>query len=121
MRLQLSNNNQYSSKYVTFPATGLAPVLSNYQKGYIKVDASIALKGKNDRWEVELIGKNINDKLTASNCSVSNVAGSILLPLAGGDNYGGVTQGSGGQPEKLCFADGPGRSVWIRLTLRPFN
>jgi len=117
MKLQLSNNNQYSSKYVTFPAAG-RPNNDNYQSAFFKVDASLTLKGENDRWEVAVLGKNLTDKLVSSNCSATNFAGGIVL---GGDNLGGTTPGSAGFAEKGCFADGPGRSVWVRLTLRPFN
>lgn len=84
------------------------------------MDAGVTLKGKDDRWEVALIGKNLTDKLVASNCSLADVAGGIILPF-NGDNYGYATPGAAGTPEKLCFADGPGRSVWIRLTLKPFR
>lgn len=118
LKLMLSNNNQYSSKYVTFPATGL-PNNANYQSSFFRVDATIGIKAEDDSWEVALIGKNITDKLTASNCSVSNVAGSIFLPF-GGDATGTAAQGSGGLPQKLCFADGPGRQVQLRVTFRPF-
>lgn len=117
LRLQLTNNNQYSSKYVTFPAVG-RPDNDNFQKAYFKIDASVALKGADDRWEVALIGKNLTDKLIASNCSATNFAGGIVL---GGDNLGGVTPGSMGFAEKGCFADGPGRAIWLRATFRPFN
>lgn len=120
MKLLFSNNNQYSSKYVNFPATGLPDDDDNYQKSFFRTDASLALKAEDDKWEVALIGKNLTDKITASNCSVSNVAGSIFLPL-GGDNTGGSVAGSGGLPQKLCFPDGPGRQIWLRLTVRPFN
>jgi iron complex outermembrane recepter protein len=119
MTLQLSNNNQYSDEYVTFPAAG-RPGNDNIQSSYFKLDASIALRGENDRWEVALLGKNLTDKLVASNCSATNFAGGILLPF-GGDNAGGTTRGAGGFAEKGCFADGPGRSVWVRLTFRPFS
>jgi hypothetical protein len=119
MKLQLSNNNQYSDSYVTYPAAG-RPNNDNIQDSYFKIDASIALKAANDRWEVALLGKNLTDKIIASNCSATNFAGGILLPF-GGDNAGGTTRGAGGFAEEGCFADGPGRSVMIRLTLRPFN
>lgn len=119
MKLLFSNNNQYSSKYVTFPAAG-RPNEDNYQDPFFKIDASLTLKGENDRWEVALLGKNLTDKLTASNCSATNFAGGIVLP-SGGDNLGGTTPGAMGYAEEGCFADGPGRSVWIRFTFRPFN
>jgi iron complex outermembrane receptor protein len=119
LKLQLSNNNQYSDDYVTYPAVG-RPNHDNIQNSFIKIDASIALKAENDRWEVALLGKNLTDKITASNCSATNFAGGILLPF-GGDNTGGVSRGAGGYGETGCFADGPGRTVMIRLTFRPFN
>jgi outer membrane receptor protein involved in Fe transport len=118
MRLRLTNNNQYTDEYVTFPATG-RPGNDNTQSDYFTVDAGIALKSADDRWEIAIIGKNLGDELFASNCSASNAAGGIILPF-GGDNYGGVAPGTGGTAEKLCFVDGPGRSIWARLTFRPF-
>ncbi len=117
MKVQLSNNNQYSSKYVTYPAVG-RPNNDNYQSAFIKVDASVTLKASNGRWEVAVLGKNLTDKITSSNCSATNYAGGIVL---GGDNLGGTTPGGMGFAESGCFADGPGRSIWVRLTLRPFN
>jgi len=116
MRLQFTNNNQFSSDFVTYPAAG-RPNRDNIQRSFIKIDASVALKGPEDRWEVALIGKNITDKLTASNCSATNFAGGILL---GGDNAGGVSPSPAGFAESGCYTDA-GRSVWVRLTLRPFN
>ncbi|MCB2060186.1 MAG: TonB-dependent receptor [Novosphingobium sp.] len=117
LKFQITNNNQVSSKYVSFPAAG-RPNNDNYQGSFVKIDAGIALKSEDDSWEVALIGKNLNDKLTASNCSATNFAGGIVL---GGDNLGGTTPGSAGFAEVGCFADGPGRSVWVRLTLRPLK
>lgn len=116
MKLQLTNNNQLSSKYVTYPAVG-RPNNDNYQKGFVKVDASIALKDAEDHWEVALIGKNITDKLTTSNCSATNFAGGLVL---GGDNAGGVLPSAAGFAESGCYTDA-GRSVWVRVTFRPFK
>jgi iron complex outermembrane receptor protein len=119
MRVQFTNNNQYSGSYITFPAAG-RPNNDNVQDSFFKIDASIALQGPDNRWEVAVLGKNLTDKIVASNCSATNFAGGILLPF-GGDNAGGVSQGSGGFAETGCFADGPGRSIMIRLTYRPFG
>ena len=119
MTLQLTSNNQYTSEYVTYPAVG-RPSNDNFQSDYFTTDAGIALKSTDNHWEVAVIGKNLTDELVASNCSASNAAGSIILPLVGGDNSGGVAPGTAGTAEKLCFVDGPGRSIWLRLTFRPF-
>jgi hypothetical protein len=104
---------------VTFPAAG-RPNNDNIQHSFFKLDASVALKDANDRWEVAIIGKNLTDKIIASNCSATNFAGGIILPF-GGDNLGGVTPGAMGFAEEGCFADGPGRQIWLRLTFRPFD
>lgn len=115
LKLQLTNNNQFSSKYVTFPTRG-RPGNDNFQDSFVKVDASIALKDVYDRWEVAVIGKNITDELTFSNCSATNYAGGIVL---GGAITGGTIPGPPGFAENGCYADGGGRAVWVRLTYRP--
>jgi iron complex outermembrane receptor protein len=117
MKLQLTNNNQYSSRYPSYLGAG-RPNNDNFQDGFFKIDASLALKAEDDRWEVALIGKNLTDKLTASNCSATNAAGGGVLPFNG--NYaGGSRLGPLGTADVTCFVDGPGRQVWLRLTLRP--
>lgn len=116
LKLMFTNNNQYSSKFVTFPAVG-RPNNDNYQSAFIKIDAGLTLKDASDRWEVAVIGKNITDKITASNCSATNFAGGIAL---GGSITGGTVSGPAGFAEEGCNTD-IGRSVWLRLTFRPFN
>ncbi len=114
-KLELSNNNQFSSEYPSFLALN-RPNRDNVQRGYIKFDAGIALRSEDNRWEFAVIGKNLGDKLIASNCSPSSVAGGGVL---GGDASGFVTQqGSAGYAEGLCFPDGPGRAVWFRVTYK---
>ena len=113
MKLKLSNNNQLSSEYSSFLALN-RPNRDNIQRGYFKFDAALALKANDDRWEVAVIGKNLGDKLIASNCAASNTAGGGLF---GGEAAGLATQqGTVGFAEAHCFPDGPGRSVWLRLT-----
>ena len=114
MRLQFTNNNQISSKFARFLALG-RPDRDNFQNGFIKIDASVALKGEDDSWEVALMGKNITDKLTASNCSASNFAGGLVL---GSPITGGTSSGPAGFAETGCYTD-TGRSVWLRFTFRP--
>ncbi len=119
MKLGFTNNNQYSSSYPSYLANG-RPNQDNVQRSYIRIDASLALKAEDESWELALIGKNLTDKLVSSNCSASNSAGGILLPF-GGAYTGGSVQGPMGWAEGLCFADGAGRSIYVRLTLRPFK
>jgi iron complex outermembrane receptor protein len=111
MELVFSNTNQYLSKY---PAN-LSRRADNWQSGYLKADLSVTLKGPQDRWEFALIGKNITDKLTAGNCTISNFQGEIF-----GTIEGGTTRGPAGVGETGCFVD-RGREVWFRVTFRPLN
>jgi iron complex outermembrane recepter protein len=117
MKLQLANNNQYSSSYPSYLANG-RPDDDNIQDDFFRINATLALKGENDSWEIALIGQNLTDKLVASNCSAPNAAGGIFLPFNGAYT-GGSVQGPMGWAEALCFPDGGGRSVWLRLTMRP--
>ena len=77
---------------------------------------SLTLDGPGDRWQLALIGKNLNDKLTAGTCSTSDYAGGVIFP---GQTTGGTTSGIAGIDQQGCFVD-PGREVWLRLTVRPF-
>jgi iron complex outermembrane recepter protein len=116
LRLRLTNNNQYSSSYPAFLALN-RPNRDNFQSHFFKIDASLALKDTAERWEVALVGKNLTDKVTASNCSAGNFAGGNII---GGSVTGGTTSGPTGFGEVGCFAE-VGRAVYVRLTVRPFN
>jgi iron complex outermembrane receptor protein len=111
-KLTASNNNYVTSRFLTAP--GLRSDF--WQKGYMKVDASLTLAGRDDRWEIAVIGKNITKKYTSPNCSPSNYRGGLL----GGEITGGTGVGSAGTDAMICYMD-PGRELWIRLTLRPFG
>lgn len=113
LKLTLSNNNQYSSKLAQLLAVG-RPGSDNFQRAFFKTDLSAALGSEDDRWEFALIGKNITNKLTAGQCSVTNFAAANQ----GGQVTGGVSVGPAGQSEKSCYSE-RGRSVWVRLTFRP--
>jgi len=116
-KLVVSNNNQYSTRFSRFLALN-RPNNDNFQGSFIKVDASIALRGPEDRWEVALIGKNINDKVTSGICSAGNYAGGLFVtPVVTGGTQMSQPVGFG---QTNCFPE-RGRSVWLRLTVRPFN
>ena len=111
MKLIFSNNNYFTSKFLTYPGR----LASFSQKSYIKEDASLTLQGPDNRWEVAVIGKNLSKRFTSNNCSPSNYQGGLI----GGEITGGNAAGPAGVDEVLCYMD-PGRELWIRLTLRPF-
>jgi outer membrane receptor protein involved in Fe transport len=115
-KMLISNNDAISTSYVNSLSVG-RPNHDNIQTGYMKADLSVSLQGPGDRWELALIGKNLNDKLTAGTCSTSDYAGGVIIP--GVQTTGGTTSGLAGIDQQGCFVD-PGREVWLRLTVRPF-
>lgn len=112
MKLILASDSQYSSKYTTI----LGDRPDFFQGAFIKTDLSLTLQGRDDRWELALIGKNLNNKLTAGNCVNLNHANGQIL---GGEVTGGTGRGPAGVDEVTCFVD-RGRELWIRATFRPF-
>jgi iron complex outermembrane receptor protein len=110
LKLVLSSTTQYSSKYLTDIA------FAYYQPAFFKTDVSLTLQGPKDRWEVALIGKNLNNALTTGNCGNSNIQGGLI----GGYLTGTNLRGPAGTDEINCWMD-RGREVWMRLTLKPFN
>ena len=111
--LVFSNSNELSSRYVTYLAVD-RPNNDNYQGAFVKVDLGVTLQGPKDLWEVAVIGKNINDKLTSGNC-VSSPLETEIVP----NPSGGTQRSIFGIDPAGCFVD-PGREVWLRLTVRPF-
>jgi iron complex outermembrane receptor protein len=112
-RLVFGNSNAISSRYVTFLAVD-RPNNDNYQSAFVKIDLSLTLQGPGNRWEVAVIGKYLNDKVTSGNCVSSPLRGGALIatPSGSASRLAGIDPAS-------CFAD-PGREVWLRFTVRPF-
>jgi iron complex outermembrane receptor protein len=112
-RLVFSNSNELSSRYVTYLAVN-RPNNDNYQSAFVKVDLGVTLQGPKNLWEVAVIGKNINDKLTSGNC-VSSPLETEIVP----NPSGFTTRSPFGIDPAGCFVD-PGREVWLRFAVRPF-
>jgi iron complex outermembrane receptor protein len=107
LRFAIANNNQWQSRSLV----NLGYIY--FQEPFIKADLSLSLKGRDDRWEFALIGKNLNNEVTSGNCSNGNrMAGN-----AGGLITGGVARGIAGTDEVGCWAD-TGRELWVRATVR---
>jgi iron complex outermembrane receptor protein len=114
-RLVFSNNNAFSSSYATYLAVG-RPNHDNLQTSFFKTDMSVTLNGPNDGWQLAVIGKDLNNKLTVGNCAASNNANAGVF---GGEITGGTAVGPAGIDQVGCYVD-PGREVWLRLTVHPF-
>lgn len=108
----LTNDNQFSSRYLA----AISDRDDVIQKSYLKFDLGLTLKSADRRWEFAVIGKNLNDVIRSGNCVVSNLGWGLL----GGQSFGGTTRGPSGLDEGGCILD-RGRSIWLRLTLRPIG
>ncbi|KFG90896.1 putative TonB-dependent receptor [Sphingobium herbicidovorans NBRC 16415] len=60
MKFGISLNGRYSSRYKTY-AFARDDAARFYQNGYAALDASIRLSGKDDRWELAILGKNLTN------------------------------------------------------------
>ena len=109
-KLRLGVSGQYSSRYLT--NVGRRPDF--YQNAFAKLNANITLTGRDERWELAVIGNNLTDKLTTGTCFNANYAGGILFP---GDAQGAPRRGPSGADEIYC-SYGQGRELWLRLTIK---
>jgi iron complex outermembrane receptor protein len=113
MGLTFSGESAFSSRYLT--VVGRRPDF--WRPGYVKFDASVALKGRDNRWELALIGKNLGGKITSGNCFLNNAQTNFLVRRI---ITGGTTRGPDGIEELSCAVDN-GRAIMARLTYRPLN
>jgi iron complex outermembrane recepter protein len=111
--LTVTNNNLYSARFPTFLAVG-RPDNDNFQGGYAKIDLSAQVTTPGDRWEFSVIGDDINNKITAEECSNAD----FDTEFFGGEITGGTAVGPAGIDGVSCFVD-PGRETWIRVTFKP--
>ncbi len=113
MRVVLTNDNQFSSSYLT--VLGDSSVRPDFkQPKALKVDLGLTLYGPEDRWSVSVFGKNITDKLRPGYCSVLDYDGAqgLRRPLTGG-----VATENFGEGESGCsFAQG--RSIGVTLGIK---
>lgn len=79
----------------------------------VRVDANIALSGKDDARELALIGRNLNNEIATGWCAKANLQNSLFRRL----DRRAATVGPAGGDEAACFTE-RGREVWGRLTLR---
>jgi iron complex outermembrane recepter protein len=114
-KLEFSNNNSFTTRYVTDLAID-RPGNDNYQGSFIKIDAGLKLQDPTNFWEVALIAKNINNKVTSGNCASSGYKEGVTSANPSGTN----TPSPFGYDAMTCFAD-PGREIWLRVTVRPFG
>ena len=110
LTLGLSGTTIYSSKY----STNLTDLPGYYQDDYVKFGASVALRGKDDRWELAVIGNNLTNELITPTCSNGNSQNGTIF---GGLISGAPDKGPAGSDEASCIVE-RGRSVWVRATFK---
>lgn len=103
LRLEASGDMSYSSKY-NFSDT-LRP--DAVQPSFTKFDASLRLKGPEDRWTLALIGRNLSNKYV--------VTGGSEIPFTGGTGTG--TAGPGVLSDLSAFVDNP-REFYIEASVK---
>lgn len=108
MTLLIGAGASYSSEYYT----NLLLRKDMIQDEYYKTNASIALSGPGDKWEVAVIGTNLGDEIVSGNCVNGNFQDGVIPPTV---ISGAPDRGPGGVDELQCTAE-RGRSVWLRLT-----
>jgi iron complex outermembrane receptor protein len=117
MMLVVTNNQHVSSRYLANLGKPF------YQPSFIKADLALTLEGPHDRWEVALIGKNLNNSLTAGSCTNFNGRGGLVVPQITGRPAGPLPTGSpgfAGEDQIACLMD-RGRELWIRVTFKPLS
>ncbi|MDE2410256.1 MAG: TonB-dependent receptor [Sphingomonadales bacterium] len=110
MKLSWGGLASFSSKY----SVNLIDQPGFYQSAYFKLGANVTLHGREDRWELALIGNNLNNRITSANCFNSNSQNGVFF---GGQIAGAAAGGPAGLDEAACVAE-RGREVWIRATVK---
>ncbi|MFC4295875.1 TonB-dependent receptor [Novosphingobium tardum] len=101
--LRAMSDVSYTSRYNFTDA--LRP--DSIQKAYTKVDASLSLRGPDDRWSLSLIGRNLTNELV--------VTAANDIPFTGGTGTG--TAGPGVLADMSAFVDNP-REVFVEVALK---
>ncbi|KHK92929.1 TonB-dependent receptor [Novosphingobium malaysiense] len=115
--LAMGVGGTYSSRYLT----NIAGREDMYQSGYFKLNANIALRGEDDRWELALIGSNLTNKVITGNCTNGNYTdstGRLAASVTGrGDTLYPTIPNPAGVEELTCSPD-PGRTVQVRVSFK---
>ena len=107
LMLVIANEQHFSTRMLTNLS------LPYYQPTFVKSDLSLSLLGPDDRWEVALIGKNLNNEITTGTCLNFN---GRAAAFPGTQQTGTNTSGLVGHDQIGCYMD-RGREGWIRFTL----
>jgi len=113
MVMSIGSSTQYSDKY----ANNTLLRDDFYQESFYKTSLTLGLRDANDAWQVSLVGKNLNDEITAGNCTNFNgLAGNVPGTSITGSPTG--AQGIAGIDELTCIAE-RGREIWLSVKILP--
>lgn len=110
MRANLGWYSSYSDKYLT----NMLGRDDMWQDSHFIHNASLSLLGPEDKWEIALMGTNLEGKLIKGNCTNMNSANGVLF---GGIVTGGSSRGPAGVEELVCDVASH-RAVWLRFSMR---
>lgn len=117
MNLAMGLGGQFSSRFLTNSAARF----DMWQKSFVTLNANVALRGEDDRWELALIGSNLTNEIVRGNCSNGNYADStarLASSVTGrGDAVFPAIANPAGVEELICSPT-RGRSVQLRATFR---
>ncbi|RYE52410.1 MAG: TonB-dependent receptor, partial [Hyphomicrobiales bacterium] len=119
LRLLFGSSLQHSSSW-TSPIGKRADFR---QSGFTKINASIGVRDEDGRWQVDLIGNNLNNVVrcgygTNSDFQNTTVLTALAQTTGAASNVGPF--GTAHIDEAACIAN-PGRQVTLKLTVRPFG
>ena len=89
------------------------------QRGFTKLNAYLTLKDADDRWELSLIGNNLNDVLRGGYCANTDLQNTTVFTRFA-QVTGQATNPTGKIDDVACVVE-PGRQIFIKLTLRPLG
>ncbi len=113
MIFRVSSTIYYSDEYLS----ALQHRPDMIQDSYTKSNLSFSLRDADDAWEVALIANNIEDEITAGNCSVSATEAGVFYADS---SYGFPEPDlSWAQEDELLCTPDKGRQIWLQLTMRP--
>lgn len=111
LKLGLGSSVRYTSSYYT----NFLLRDDMVQDAYFKINARLSIADAEDRWELALIGNNLNDERICGASSDSDFANGVIFP--GSIITGGTQRGFGGVNEIACGLE-RGREIRVRLSAK---
>ncbi len=112
MKLSFGVDNQAASNYLAI----LGSRADFRRPGYLKTDLSLTLYGPDEKWNIGVVGNNLQNKHVAGFCSNSSflTGQSIIVPKFGVPTADTNPPRNAAGVDEMTCSSVPGRSIWIR-------